>query len=198
VDGAELAAVPAVEVAAARSLQLCPRPGLLMGANVMEPPTLLLDAWEDLWEEVHEVAARIDQRVQHALEVPAMQPAPLSVLVVEDDRDTAKTTAMVLEMFGHRVRVAHDGPAAIDAVRAEQPDAVVVDISMPGMDGYELAERLHSLVIKNPLLVALSGYACDPERSKAAGFSFHFLKPVDPDILRDLLRARAALRDVMA
>jgi CheY-like chemotaxis protein len=178
-----------------------------------------LGEWQELWEEVHEVAERIDQRVQHALEeplarptahalplrraesegapmdCPAVQPLSLSVLLVEDDPDTATSTAMILELLGHQVRVAHDGAAAIAAVRQKQPDAVVMDIAMPGMDGYEVAASLQPLFTKKPLMAAISGYVPDPERSKAAGIELHFLKPVDPDILGELLRVHATRRE---
>jgi CheY-like chemotaxis protein len=182
------------------------------------PPHLWLGEWQELWEEVHEVAERIDQRVQHTLEespahltahtlplrqaesegapmdCPTVQPLSLSILVVEDDPDTAMSTAMILELLGHEVRVAHDGASAIAAVRQNQPDAVMMDIAMPGMDGYALAASLRPMLTKKPLMAAISGYVPDPERSKAAGIELHFLKPVEPDILRDVLRAHATQR----
>jgi CheY-like chemotaxis protein len=127
-----------------------------------------------------------------------MRPTPLSVLVVEDNRQTATSTAALLERAGHTVRVARDGLAALDAVRTEQPDAVLMDTTVPGLDGYELAERLRPMLTRAPLMVALSGTASNLERSRVAGIDFHFLKPVAPDILRGVLRARAVMQQRVA
>lgn len=112
------------------------------------------------------------------------------VLVVEDNPDAAEALKMLLELFGHRVRVAHDGPAALDAVRAESPTVALVDIGLPGMDGYELVRRLRQEPgMERATLVALSGYGRDEdkERAFAAGFHLHLTKPVDVDRLQALM-----------
>jgi signal transduction histidine kinase/CheY-like chemotaxis protein len=120
------------------------------------------------------------------------------VLVVEDNRDAAESFKMILELSGHRVRVTHDGPAALIAVEAELPDVVLLDIGLPVMDGYELARRLRNLPgMAQAILVAISGYGRDEdkEHALAAGFNVHVTKPVDPDrleaLMADLLATKA-------
>ncbi len=110
----------------------------------------------------------------------------LRVLVVEDDEDTALTTAMLIEQAGHAVRVAADGPKALTLAAAEAPDVVLLDLGLPGMDGYSLAGRLRALALpKRPLLVAVTGYGGEVDRthSHAAGIDLHLVKPVDPRFL---------------
>jgi signal transduction histidine kinase/CheY-like chemotaxis protein len=112
------------------------------------------------------------------------------VLVVEDNPDTAESLKMMLEHFGHRVRVTHDGPAALNAAQAEPPDVVLMDIGLPVMDGYELARRLRDLPgMAQATLVAISGYGRDEDKERAvgAGFHVHLTKPVDPDRLEALM-----------
>ena len=126
---------------------------------------------------------------------PGGQPFPdnvpsARVLVVEDNPDAAEALQMLLELFGHRVRVVHDGPAAINAVRAEAPDIALVDIGLPGMNGYELARHLRQEAgLEGTTLVALSGYGRDEDKARAitAGFHLHLTKPVDADRLQALL-----------
>jgi signal transduction histidine kinase/CheY-like chemotaxis protein len=117
---------------------------------------------------------------------------PARVLLVEDHPDSAETLTMLLQLLGHHVRSVKDGPAALDAVRADVPDVMIVDIGLPGMDGYEVARRvrqdpLHAKV----LLVALTGYGSeeDKRRALAAGFDHHLVKPITPETL-DALVAR--------
>lgn len=116
------------------------------------------------------------------------------VLVVDDNRDAAESLAMLLELSGYEVRVAYDGPAALEAVRSERPDAVLLDIGLPMMDGYEVARRLCAAAEEHrPLLVAISGYGQDEDRRRAedAGFDHHLVKPVDPELLDRVLAAVA-------
>jgi PAS domain S-box-containing protein len=121
------------------------------------------------------------------------------VLVVDDNRDAAESLAHLVEMFGHDVCVAHDGPSALALARDHAPDVVVCDIGLPGMDGYAVARRLRSERPGGIHLVAVSGYA-QPEDVRAAldaGFDDHLAKPADPDALARLLsspRRRSALR----
>jgi CheY-like chemotaxis protein len=122
------------------------------------------------------------------------------VLVVEDDPDAAESLTLLLELFGYRVRVAHDGPAALATVRAGSPTVALVDIGLPGMDGYDLAGRLREQPsMKRTTLVALSGYGRDEdkERARAAGFHFHLTKPVDVGCLETLMAEVVARRDGM-
>jgi CheY-like chemotaxis protein len=115
----------------------------------------------------------------------------LSVLVVEDDADAAHTYAVLLGIFGHRVRIAADGPAAVRLAAESAPDVALIDIGLPGMDGCAVAERLRGASAdRRPLLVAITGYgeAEFRRRSDEAGIDLHLKKPVDPEKLLRLLR----------
>jgi two-component system, OmpR family, response regulator len=118
-------------------------------------------------------------------------PLGLRVLVVEDYPDTATSTALLLKLFGHEVDVAGDGPTALRAAAAFPPDVVLLDIGLPGMDGYEVARRLRGQPLaRRPFFIAVSGYRqpADRRREVEAGIDMHLLKPVDPDHLRLLLQ----------
>jgi PAS domain S-box-containing protein len=121
--------------------------------------------------------------------------ASVDILLVEDNADAAESLAMLLELHGHRVRTVGDAHAALAAASEEPPEVALVDIGLPGMDGYELARRLRAReCARVPLLVALTGYGQgrDKERAAAAGFDAHLVKPVDFDALCRLLSTRAA------
>jgi CheY-like chemotaxis protein len=113
------------------------------------------------------------------------------VLVVDDNVDAAVSLARVLERHeGQEVRVAHDGPSALEAAEAFRPEVVLLDIGLPGMDGHEVARRLRGRPeFERALIVALTGWGqeSDRRRSGEAGFDHHLVKPVDPDELRGLL-----------
>ena len=113
------------------------------------------------------------------------------VLVVEDNDDAAYSLAMLLEHFGHRVEIVREGAAAIAAARRVRPDLMIVDIGLPGMDGYEVARRVREELGPGVVLVALTGYGGQEERNRAgaAGFDRHFTKPIDPQVLRALAEA---------
>ncbi len=114
------------------------------------------------------------------------------VLVVDDNVDAAEMLAAYLEMHGLQVRCAHDGPAALSADREFIADALVLDIGLPGMDGYEVARALRQIRSDTPpVLVALTGWtqARDREQARQAGFDHHLAKPVDPDTLLSILCA---------
>ncbi|HKD36162.1 MAG TPA: response regulator, partial [Pirellulales bacterium] len=107
---------------------------------------------------------------------------PLRVLVVDDNHDTAKSLAMLLGTNGHSVEVAHDGYGAIDKAHEFQPDVILLDLGLPGIDGYKVAQRLRADdQFKNTRLIALSGYgqAQDRQRSAEVGFDQHLVKPID-------------------
>src|SRR5262249_38848592 len=102
------------------------------------------------------------------------------VLLGEDNLDAAESLMMLLELLGHRVRVAHDGPTALEAARANVPDVMLVDIGLPGMDGYEVAQEVRQdAALRRVVLVALTGYGRDEDRARAlaAGFDYHLVKP---------------------
>jgi CheY-like chemotaxis protein len=107
-----------------------------------------------------------------------------------DRGDAAESLALVLRMEGHEVRVAHDGPAALAAVQAELPHLVFLDIGMPVMNGYDVAQRLRPRPgLESLVLVAMTGWGQeeDRRRSHEAGFDHYLIKPVEPDALRPLL-----------
>ena len=122
--------------------------------------------------------------------VTAPQPFPARrVLIVDDNRDAAETLGALLFALGTAVEVVHSGQAALDALDRFEPDCVVLDIGMPGMDGYETARRIRASAFSGVLLVALTGWGQehDQRRAEAAGFDHHIVKPPDLDRLRDLL-----------
>jgi CheY-like chemotaxis protein len=118
--------------------------------------------------------------------------APRRILVVDDNTDAAESLAILLELRGHRVSVVHDGPAAIAAAGSAVFDFILLDIGLPGMDGYAVARELRQRIDPaGPRVVALTGYgrAEDRERARAAGFDHHLTKPVTRDQLDALLAA---------
>ena len=115
----------------------------------------------------------------------------LRVLVVEDDADSAVSLARFLRGIGHEVEVAPIGTTAVDAAQARRPDVVLLDLGLPGLDGWQVARRLQGHPAqRRPLLVALTGHdrEADRRRSAEAGIDLHLAKPVDPDLLRRLLQ----------
>ena len=116
--------------------------------------------------------------------------AALRVLVVDDNVDSAESMGMVLELLGVRHEVVFSGQAALEAARRFCPDVVLLDIGMPGMDGYEVARHLRAAdETADATLIALTGWsqASDRERSREAGFDHHLSKPVDIGALQRLI-----------
>jgi PAS domain S-box-containing protein len=118
--------------------------------------------------------------------------SPCRVLVVEDNPDVRTMLQAALELEGHEVIAAEDGRQALARMEAEHADVALVDLGLPGMDGYELARRLRQGRPGIPL-VALSGYGLpeDRERSKRAGFNHHLVKPADPAVLGRIISSLA-------
>lgn len=118
-------------------------------------------------------------------------PAVLSrkVLVVEDEDDAAQSLVDILTIHGHEARAVRDGLAALEAARAFRPEAVLLDLGLPEMDGYEVARKLRAEYGKRMLLVAMTGYKRDAARLREAGFDEHLLKPPDLEKLFALLGA---------
>jgi CheY-like chemotaxis protein len=117
------------------------------------------------------------------------------VLIVDDNEDAADMLSTYLEAVGHVTTVAHDGPTALHAATGFGPDAALVDIGLPVMDGYELANRLREQPgLERLTLIAVTGYGlpADRERSATAGFDAHLVKPVDLEELKRLLRSLRA------
>jgi signal transduction histidine kinase/ActR/RegA family two-component response regulator len=120
------------------------------------------------------------------------------ILIVDDNVDAARTMADVLGLAGYETRVSFDGPAALDVAATFDPDAVLLDLGLPLMDGYEVARHMMAgPSARKPMLVAVTGYGqiSDQERTRAAGFSGHVVKPIDVPhlvtILEDLLKPEA-------
>jgi signal transduction histidine kinase len=123
-------------------------------------------------------------------DAPARRPS--RVLVVDDSVDSAESMALLLELAGHDTRMAHTGPAALDEAGAFEPDVVLLDIGLPGMDGYEVARTLRaSTARRTPRIVALTGYGRPEDRARAmaAGCHHHMTKPVDFVELEALVRS---------
>ncbi|MBG6071470.1 MULTISPECIES: CHASE3 domain-containing protein [unclassified Polaromonas] len=117
---------------------------------------------------------------------------PQRILVVDDNVDAAQSLAMLLEMTGHDTRLAYDGPAAVQAAIDYHPDVVLLDIGLPGLDGYKVAQRIRQQAeLKNVVLVALTGYGQDSDRqlSQDAGFDHHLVKPADYNDIEKILRS---------
>jgi CheY-like chemotaxis protein len=122
-----------------------------------------------------------------------MASAPLRVLVVDDWPDTIESMATLLRLWGHDVRTARDGPEALGVAAAYHPDVALVDVGLPGMDGYEVARHLREDPgLEQTFVVSVSGYGQEAEfqRSRESGCAVHLLKPVDPDGLERLLLSR--------
>lgn len=144
---------------------------------------------------------------EFTIRVPALSEAPHSVdrtarprpqlrphvarrvLVVDDNRDSAEMLALLLESHAHEVRQAHDGIEAVEIATAWQPDVILLDIGLPRLNGYQVAERLRAEAPVQPFLVALTGWGQEGDRGKVelAGFDAHLLKPVDHDVLTQLI-----------
>jgi CheY-like chemotaxis protein len=116
---------------------------------------------------------------------PFPVPLRLRVLVVDDDRDAANTTAHLLRVCGADAEVRYTGAGALAELDRLRPDACILDLSMPGMDGCAVAGQIRSLGGAQPLLVALTAFDDAEARGRAAacGFDLHFVKPVDPAVL---------------
>jgi CheY-like chemotaxis protein/anti-sigma regulatory factor (Ser/Thr protein kinase) len=112
------------------------------------------------------------------------------VLVVDDNQDSAESLGMLMRVMGHEVRTAHDGFAALEAARQFRPTAVLLDIGLPGMNGYAVARELRQMPeAREAVLIAQTGWGQedDRRRSTEAGFDAHLVKPVDSAALQQLL-----------
>jgi signal transduction histidine kinase/CheY-like chemotaxis protein len=144
-----------------------------------------------------ELVVRLPAAAPALADLPAVQgserpAAPLHVLLVDDHRDAAASLAELLRMEGHTVDVAPDGPAALVAASVRRPAVVLLDLGLPGMDGFEVARRLRADVgLAEVTIVAITGYGREEDRRRSAesGFDHHLVKPVDLDVLQRLLAA---------
>jgi PAS domain S-box-containing protein len=136
--------------------------------------------------------AREKQRPAAAVPLPGFR-----VLVADDNKDAADSLQRVLGLYGYAVRVAYDGESALELGGTFGPQVAVLDIGMPGADGYQVARAMRERYGKNITLVALTGWGQenDRERSTDAGFDYHLTKPVDPGLLNELLVEIAAIAE---
>jgi PAS domain S-box-containing protein len=138
-------------------------------------------------------AAAAVEPVVSAPVFPAPTKSKQTILIVDDNVDAAQMLGELLRQSGHEVQIAHDGSQALTLAQESRPDVAVLDIGLPVMDGYELAEQLRAKCAGHvPYLIALTGYgqATDRAQSKRAGFDEHLVKPVDTATLLRIVHAR--------
>ena len=115
----------------------------------------------------------------------------LRILVVEDYVDSALSLKLLLRALGHEAEVAYNGPTAVASAKNNEPDVVILDIGLPGMNGWEVAQALQKEATrKRPFFIAVTGFGTDEDkrRSAEAGVDLHLIKPVDPEDLAAVLR----------
>jgi CheY-like chemotaxis protein len=128
---------------------------------------------------------------------PCKSHRALRILVVDDNVDTVLSFSMLLKEFGNEVRTAHDGPTAVQVAIEYIPDVVLLDIGLPGLNGYEVAKQIRNQSnLQNIVLVALTGYGQESDRqaSIAAGFNHHLIKPARMGQVRKVLESVAEQR----
>jgi CheY-like chemotaxis protein/two-component sensor histidine kinase len=132
------------------------------------------------------------QTQEAAEKPPGLSSKGWRVLLVDDNQDTAETLAKLLRWAGHDVQTAYTGPTALEVAAAHLPNVVLLDIGLPGINGYEVARRLRQIDdLKDTKIIAMTGYGQDTDRQVAreAGFDLHLTKPVDFVKVRELLTA---------
>ncbi|MEM5329838.1 ATP-binding protein [Paraburkholderia sp. JHI2823] len=151
-----------------------------------------VSVWSDGEGKGTEVTLRLPvvHRSPFARFAPTHRIPPARILLVDDNADATEALAMLLTLDGHNVRQAHDGPEALAVVESFTPDIALIDVNMPGMDGYQLAARLRQLArCASTRLVALTGHRpVTGAHGAPAGFDCYLLKPASPDDLAEALR----------
>jgi signal transduction histidine kinase/ActR/RegA family two-component response regulator len=140
-------------------------------------------------------ASQEEERHLQEPQPPDRLPA-LRILVVDDNRESADSLGLLMKLVGHDVRVAYDGPAAVEVARTFQPQVLLQDLQLPGMSGFEVARRIREQpATGNVLFVALTGYGSDEDRRRCleGGFDHHLVKPVDFCTLQQVLASLEAL-----
>ena len=120
---------------------------------------------------------------------PSPRTGSRRVLLIEDNPDAREMLRQLLEIAGHEVCTAANGASGLELLKAECPDVALIDIGLPGLDGYQVGRRIREYLNGRPMLmVALTGYGrpADHRKSAEAGFDRHIVKPIDPDELRHL------------
>ena len=136
------------------------------------------------------VAARAEEMPR----LPAKSPQAIAhrarILVVDDNVDMVRGLVRLLELLGHDVQTAYDGPTAIETARVHRPEFVLLDLGLPGMDGYQVATRLRQEQgSQDAVIIAVTGYGQEDDRcrSREAGFNHHLVKPIDHNVLITLI-----------
>jgi two-component system, sensor histidine kinase len=168
--------------------------GLTLVKRLVELHGGTVSAWSAGTDQGSEFVVRLPRVAEPA--APAsrddpIEPAPARhVLIVEDNQDAREGLRLLLESWGHRVEEAADGERGVEQALASKPDVALIDVGLPGLDGYEVARKIRGGPGGRSIrLVAVTGYG-QPEaiqRAHEAGFSAHLVKPLDPDALRRLL-----------
>ncbi len=117
-------------------------------------------------------------------------PNSLKILVVDDNDASAKTMGWTLEILGHQIQLANDGPTALQEALSFIPDVVLLDIGLPGMNGYQVCEKMrHEPALGHTVFIAQTGWGQQEhrDRSKEAGFAHHLVKPINIDVLKEVL-----------
>jgi CheY-like chemotaxis protein/anti-sigma regulatory factor (Ser/Thr protein kinase) len=136
-------------------------------------------------------APAVDAAPPNGAKAPAASSSALTIVVVEDNEDSADMLATWLEALGHAVRVAHTGAEGLALVLEVRPDIVLCDIGLPGMDGIDVCRRIALGMEPPPVMVALTGWGMgdDRKRTREAGFNHHLVKPVALDKLQTVLES---------
>jgi CheY-like chemotaxis protein len=116
-------------------------------------------------------------------------------MVIDDNQDAAETCALLLELSGHRVKTAFTGRRALELAEAFAPNAMLVDIGLPDISGYELAKKIRAASWgRDAVLIALTGWGQEEDRRRAfeAGFNHHLTKPIAPEMLESVLQSAVA------
>ena len=126
---------------------------------------------------------------------PAAAPRRFRILVVDDNHDSALSMAMMLQIMGHDTRTAHDGESALSTAETFLPEVVLLDIGLPKLNGYEVAQRIREKTWGESMyLIAVTGWGQDEDRQRSSevGLNLHMVKPVEPAALEKLLAALPA------
>lgn len=128
--------------------------------------------------------------IRAVVNTPLTEAPPRRILVVDDNRDAASTLGLLLQSMGYKTEVVYDGLSAIESIRQRAFEVVLLDIGLPGLNGYEVAQRIQREIAEPPTLIAITGYGQEKDReiSLQAGFHSHLIKPLDIGQLTTLLK----------
>jgi CheY-like chemotaxis protein len=176
------------------------RAGASMLRRSSEQPAIVEKIADNMYEQVQEMLDLVDRFIGRAptaensapAEAPQANAESLRILIADDNTDAANTLATYLRLSGHRPLVAFDGSEALQLAADERPDVMLVDITMPTLNGYDVARNIRAQPWGSTVrLIAVSGWFSpeDIDRASHAGFDAHLVKPIDMDALPGLLQA---------